>query len=187
MRLPPHCAWRILLNTPLDLDGKSPSLKVCHVVYPYFYFQFKVACSWLSIPWQTPSPQLVCSWKPSFSQVMALTLGQEPGGQSTRFKLGPYSTVALLQNERGPAGEWGGEEYRDMEDQEAHQAAWGCPRKWNVNDFSHHPYVSRFIITGIWWVTNTGTLAPKDQVSRAAKMLAEEFVSFILDPNSGHG
>lgn len=36
---------------------------------------------------------------------MALTLGQEPGGQSTRFKLGPYSTVALLQNERGPAGE----------------------------------------------------------------------------------
>lgn len=39
-----------------------------------------------------------------------------------------------------------------------------------------------FLKTGIWWVANTGTLAPKDQVSRAAKMLAEEFVSFILDP-----
>lgn len=36
---------------------------------------------------------------------MALTFDQEPGGQSTSFKLGPYSTVALPQNERGPAGE----------------------------------------------------------------------------------
>lgn len=70
----------------------------------------------------------------------------------------------------------GRQEHRDVEGQEAHQAPRTGQGKRDQHDLAHHPYVVRPVGT-TRRIRLTSGAAPKDQVSRAAKMLAEEFVS----------
>ena len=70
-----------------------------------------------------------------------------------------------------------------MEGQEADPASWIRQRKWNLDDFVDYPYVCShpLEIARAGFGLLTSNVAPKDQVSRAAKMLAEEFVSRLLE------
>jgi len=66
-----------------------------------------------------------------------------------------------------------------MEGEKVDQAPGSCERKWNLHDFVDHSCVSYRGMSIPPQLLTYASSAPKDQVSRAAKMLAEEFVSAL--------
>ena len=84
----------------------------------------------------------------------------------------PASCQAVYRHNECSAAERSREKYRDLEGEEAYQATRSRQREWNVHDLTHHTSVP---LSSLLKLKLTDMPAPKDQVSRAAKMLADEF------------